>query len=77
MSDKISQLVDQVWLAYDTDGSGVLEKNEAQQFINEVCGKGSGLENMKKQLMKLLDADGDNQLTKDELKNVLMSGLEE
>lgn len=77
MSDKISQLVDQVWLAYDTDGSGVLEKNEAQQFINEVCGKGSGLENMKKQLMKLLDADGDNQLTKEELKNVLMSGLEE
>ena len=32
---------------------------------------------MKKQLMKLLDADGDNQLTKQELKDVLMSGLEE
>lgn len=29
MSDKISELVDQVWQAYDTDGSGVLEKNEA------------------------------------------------
>ena len=26
--------------------------------------QGSGLENMKKQLMKLLDADGDKQLTK-------------
>lgn len=64
MSDKISQLVDQVWLAYDVDGSDILEENEAQQFINEVCGKGSGLENMKKQLMKLLDADGDKQLTK-------------
>lgn len=30
MSDKISQLVDQVWIAYDTDNSGVLEKNEAE-----------------------------------------------
>lgn len=64
MSEEIQQLVDQIWLAFDTDGSGVLEQNEAKQFINEVCEKGSDLEHMKKQLMKLLDADGDRKITK-------------
>lgn len=48
MSEEIQQLVDQIWLAFDTDGSGVLEQNEAKQFINEVCEKGSDLEHMKK-----------------------------
>ena len=55
MSDKIDKIVDQVWKKFDTDQSGMLEVKEAKKFINQVCCKGSGMESMKNDILKLLD----------------------
>ena len=43
----MEKIVDQIWAIFDTDNSGVLEKKEAEDFINEICSKSTGLEPIK------------------------------
>ena len=35
MDNAIQQVVENVWTTYDTNGSGVLEKEEAMKFVKD------------------------------------------
>ena len=59
MGENLKDLLNKIWLIFDKDGSGVLEEEEAKQFIKTVCGPGSGLESREAELMQLMDKDGD------------------
>lgn len=43
----INEMIEGIWKQFDTDGSGVLEKEEGTKFINKLCEPGSGLEDFK------------------------------
>lgn len=59
--------INQIWKKFDKDNSGVLEGKEADAFFDELCGKGTGLEDIKDLLKQLIDKDGDKNITKDEV----------
>ena len=46
-SEKIDILIEQIWKKYDTDGNGVLDLNEAEQFIRDTL-KSTGQSKFKK-----------------------------
>ena len=46
-SEKIDILIEQIWKKYDTDGNGVLDQNEAEQFIRDTL-KSTGQSKFKK-----------------------------
>ena len=37
-TNNIEQAVEGIWQAYDTDGSGTLEREEARNLMNEIIG---------------------------------------
>jgi len=39
MDSAIEQVVENVWKTYDTNGSGVLEKEEAMKFVKDSLGQ--------------------------------------
>ena len=73
MSDN-RELVDQIWQQYDKNGDGHLDAKEAKKFFDDVCGKGSGLEDKRAELEALVDKNGDGRLNKDEMMEALNLG---
>ncbi len=69
----IEQEITRIWNKYDVDGSGVLEKQEVMNFLNAICTKKNGLENAQTVLFQYLDNDGDNKVTKQEIRDLIKS----
>ena len=76
MSD-IECAVDEIFGHYDSDGSGYLEKGEANKFITDLfahMGKNIG-ESGRKYVLEQVDSSGDGKISKDELKDLIQAAM--
>ena len=62
------EMVEQIWAAYDKDGSGTLTGQELESFIKDVCEQSPEL--TEDIIRPIVDSDGDGVLTKAELMKV-------
>lgn len=70
--EEMMMLVEKIWKFYDRDHNGILEGNEYQKFLKELC-KACKAIGFEKEVAKLIDKNNDGKITKIELLNFLMS----
>ena len=75
---KTKQELDELWIEVDEDGSGAIEFEELCTMFDRHYNPEQEDEAVKKmyEAFKVLDADGDGNLTLDELKQMMMQGGE-
>ena len=72
MDQKLKETIDQIWEKYDKDKSGVLEGQEVDKFINDLCNC-SDLKEQQASVKSLVDEDGNGKITKEEVYSLLTS----
>ena len=78
MSQQDSDNVDKIFAHFDKDGSGLLEQDEAKEFITALF-KSMGEEISAKHTegaFNMLDSSGDGAVSKDELLDILKAARE-
>ena len=75
--DQVDQFLDTIFIMYDKDESGVLEKAEARNFMNDLWEKcGESVTPEERELVEnAIDNNGDDKLTKDELRVLIQAVL--
>ena len=75
MSGSISQVVNDIWGAFDKDGSGYLDRNEANELLKLVFKQLNMPFSTAKadHVFKLIDANNDGKIAKGELISALES----
>ena len=70
---EVDGIIDGIFAQFDTDNSGKLEKEECNKFFNELFESlGNIDEATKAEIINAVDSNGDSELTKDELRNLLV-----
>ena len=74
---ELDALVDTIFSNFDEDGNGSLDASEARKFFDQLfseAGETISNENHEK-IYASVDTDGDNKLSKDELRDILHAAL--
>lgn len=80
MDQAIKDIIEQIWVTYDVDNSGALDKNETKKFMQEMVGNFSenGISDDDfEELFKNFDKDGSGTIDKDEMFTFMKSLLGE
>jgi Ca2+-binding EF-hand superfamily protein len=71
----VTELLDRIWIVYDTDGGGSLDAEETKRLIEDFTGNRVSRK-MVIDFLKSIDTDGDSTIQKDELDDFIRNGIE-
>ena len=75
--DEIDEAIEAIFSIYDTDGNGTLDADEAKIFFDELFALvGDSIPpDAHPVIIQQIDANGDGQLSKDELRTIMTEAL--
>ena len=70
---EVDCIIDGIFAQFDKDGSGKLEREECNAFFEELFASLGNIDSeTKDEIVNAVDANGDSELTKGELRNLLV-----